>query len=160
MTDTGPMTIIEHLKAWKQCLEENDIEEAVRHHDVVQAHILQHNDGVRVFQVAQMDPNPFIQWADLKKVIKEQLAKSPEQRRADYDEAVEQLVDLVGRIADADEPRQVFQAAGHFGEALQQVTLNASCLSVELPEEKEETEEEPETFVETEEKEPSSDEEG
>lgn len=136
--------IPERLKMWKACLEAGNIEEAILHHDAVQSHIVEHQDSQRVFALAEMHPGPFVEWARLKTAIKEQLGKSYEQRKADYEEGIEQLVDLVEKLNDAETSTEAIKWVSKFNQTLQQVTINAAHLDELVEEADEEPEEVPE----------------
>ena len=133
--------IPERLKQWQSALEEGDVKAALEHHDVVAAHIVKHKDSAQVFKLAEMNPSAFVHWNTLKKTIREQLAKSPEQMEADYAEAVEQIMDFAEKLAEARTAKSVVGLVPQIQESLQHCVLNASFLD-DMEEEPEPEEEE------------------
>jgi N-acetyl-anhydromuramyl-L-alanine amidase AmpD len=122
---------VESLKAWKESLSEGDVRAAIEHHDAVTAHILEHKDSAVIFKAAQMDPGPFVEWAKLKKTLREQLDKGPKQMQADFEEAVEQVEDLVDKIRNSETSREVIKWVGEMQNSTQGIVLNASYLEAE-----------------------------
>lgn len=120
--------VVDQLKAWRDAMEAGDIQAAIDHHDAVSAHIKKTSMATPIFEAAGMKPDAFIAWVETKKVLKEQLAKGPEQIEADFDEALEQIDDLKDKLSEARTYTEFIRLAGLMRDAMGAAVTNASCL--------------------------------
>lgn len=119
------------LIGWKEALEAGDIDLAIDLHDDVTEHIIEHKDSKILFAEAKMNPQAFVEWAGPKETIREQLDKPPEQKAADFEEALEQMQDYVERISLTTSVKDAVKLAAELQNSARQYVLNASILEHE-----------------------------
>jgi hypothetical protein len=119
------------LIGWKEALEAGDIDLAIDLHDDVTEHIIEHKDSKILFAEAKMNPQAFVEWAGPKETIREQLDKPPEQKAADFEEALEQMQDYVERMSLTTSVKDAVKYAAELQNAARQYVLNASILEHE-----------------------------
>lgn len=123
--------IVASLKAWREALSSGDAKAAIEHHDAVTEHVIKHKNSAVIFSAAQMDPKPFVEWAEIKTTLKEQLAKGPEQMARDYEDALNEADTVLASLQEPESPREVIKLVQAIHKPLQKLVLNASFLDSE-----------------------------
>jgi hypothetical protein len=126
--------VVNSLLDWVEAVKENDLERAIARHDEVAQHIIENKNSAQIFSASGLDPEEFVKWNEYKKLLKKQLSKTPEQRKADFEEALEQVTEYAQRIVDAESMSDLLKNVSLLHDSLVNVSLNSSVLDEESEE--------------------------